>query len=87
MYCLKYGVLVLIGISSLFLLIFSILNKKPFRTLFINILFGLFTLSIINLTKKLTGIFIPINWYTVIGSSFYGLPFIIGFLMLNLIFI
>ena len=82
---LKYAVYILLGITYFYILILSIKSRKPFRFLFLNALCGVCVILLINLTQKFTGVFIPINQYTVVGSSTLGIPAIIGFLILNFI--
>lgn len=82
---LKYAVLILLGITYLYILILSIKSRKPFRFLFLNALSGILIICIISLTKKFTGVIIPVNEYTIIGSTTLGIPAIIGFLILNFI--
>ncbi len=84
---LKISVIILISLSALFILIFSFLSKKPLKMLFLNLLIGLTVLALINLTEKYSGVKIPINIFTVVGSGAFGIPAIIGFLILPLIFI
>ena len=84
---LKICVIILISVSALFILIFALLSKKPFKTLFLNILIGIIVFILINLTSKYSGVRIPINIYTVLGSSVLGLPAVIGFLILPFIFL
>ena len=82
---LKYAVYILLGITYFYILILSIKSRKPFKFLFLNALSGILSICLIGLTKKFTGVFIPINHYTLIGGSTLGIPAIIGFLVLNLI--
>lgn len=84
---LKYAVMTLLGISAFVILIFAIKSKKPFKTLLLNAISGIAVLGIIDLSSKLTGVYIPINEYTVLGGSVYGLPAVCGFLLLRFIFI
>ncbi|MBR7132819.1 MAG: pro-sigmaK processing inhibitor BofA family protein [Clostridia bacterium] len=84
---LKYAVITLLGISAFVILIFAIKSKKPFKALILNAILGVAVLGIVDLSSKLTGVYIPINEYTVLGSSIYGLPAICGFLLLRFIFI
>ncbi|MBR4123123.1 MAG: pro-sigmaK processing inhibitor BofA family protein [Clostridia bacterium] len=81
---------VLILILSVFLIsivILFIITKKPFKTLFLNAFIGVCTLAILDLTSKITGVYIPINTYTVTGASIFGIPAICGFLLLKILFI
>ena len=84
---LKIYVIILLGISALLILIFSLISKKPFKTLLLNVLIGIMVLAIINLTEKYSGVRIPINVYTVFGCAVLGIPAIIGFLVLPFIFL
>lgn len=85
MYILKISVLILLTISAFVILVLSIKSKKIFRFLFLNAMLGLSTLLILIFTKKSIGVTLPINEYTVIGSSIFGVPAIVGFLLLNLV--
>lgn len=42
---------------------------------------------IINLTKSFTGIFIPINEFSTLISSVFGVPGVVAILMINIIFL
>ena len=53
---------------------FCILTKKPFKTILFNAVVGLFAFVIIDLTSIFTGVWIPINDYTVAVSILGGFP-------------
>lgn len=53
----------------------------------LNSLLGIGTVIILNLTQKYTGIYIPINLYSVSAASIYGIPAVCGLLILKLIII
>ena len=74
-----------ISLFTLIIAIISILSKKPLRTLIFNAFLGVVILSVIDLTSDYTNTYIPINAYTLIGSSVFGIPAIIGFLILKII--
>lgn len=69
------------------ILIFAILSRKPFKTLFLNGLFGILILFGLYFCKKFISVYIPLNQYTVIGTTVFGVPAVIGFLLFNLIFL
>lgn len=83
---LKYGAIIVLAVTELIILILAIKTRKPFKCLFLNALCGILVIVLLNLTKKYTGVLIPVNEYTVIGSATLGIPAVIGFLVLNLIF-
>lgn len=82
-----YGTAALLGITAFVILILAFSGKKPFRTLFLNAVIGICAVAAIKLTAKYTGVQIPINKFTVVGSAVFGLPSVIGFLVLKLIFL
>ena len=82
---LLYIFLAILIFSALTLLVIFIKSKKFFKLFFLNALLGITILIILKLTAKFSGVFLPINLYTVVGSSVFGIPAIIGFLILNFI--
>ena len=84
---LKIIVLSVVAVSMLLILIFALSGKNTLKTLFLNMFTGLCVLLIFKMLSVYIGIEIPINKYTVAGCGLLGIPALIGFLILNLIFI
>lgn len=84
---LKYSAIVLLSVSGLIMFVFAVKSKKFFKTVFFNAFMGLILLSTIDLTAKFTGVYIPVNEYTVTGSAVYGIPALLMFLALKFVFI
>lgn len=84
---LKYILISILALFSITLLIIAIKSKKPFRFIIFNGLIGVAVLLILHFTQKYTGINLPVNQYTVVGSVSLGVPSIIGFLISNIIFL
>lgn len=82
---LKYGAIILLSLTALILLIFSIKSRKPLRFLLFNGFMGVCVLLILYFIRKLTGINIALNPYTVGSSAILGIPAVIGLLILNFI--
>lgn len=81
-------IFILISIIYGFLyLIFAAKTKKPFKTIFFYAFLGLLGLAATNLTSKFSGVYIPINAYSIGCSAALGLPGTISLLMLRIIFI
>lgn len=76
-----------LALFSLVILFFAIKSHNFLKTLFFNAFIGLVILAIIDLTGKFTGIFIPINPYSVAGASVFGIPAICGLLILQILII
>ncbi len=84
---LKYIFLGLICITILIILIFALKSRKFVSTLLINLIFGWGAIAIIDLTSIFTGVYIPINYWTVSAGGIFGTPGVVGLLLLNFIFI
>ena len=76
---------VLLSVFTLAIVFFAIKSHRFFKTLLFNAFIGVCVLAIIDLTAKFTGMFIPINPYTVTGSAVFGLPAVAFFLVLQVI--
>lgn len=83
---LKYVFLAFSVVILLLTLILASRTKKAFKYLLFNGIFSLFVFFILYFTKKYTGIFLPLNVFTFMGSILLGIPAIIVFLILGLIF-
>ncbi len=77
--------IVVLSIFVLCIVFFAIKSHKFFKTLIFNAFMGICVLAIINLTSKLTGLYIPLNWYSVGGSAIFGIPAVCLFLILQII--
>ena len=87
MEALKILCLSLLGITAFLILIFAVKSKKFFKTLLFNAFLGITLLAITDLTSKFTGVYIPINEYTVTGSAVFSVPALCAFLAMKFIFI
>ncbi len=77
--------IVVLSVFAAAILFFAIKSHKFFKTLLFNAFLGVCVLAIINLTAKLTGMYIPINWYSVGGSAVFGVPFVCLLLTLQIL--
>ena len=66
--------------------IFAAGTNKPFKTIFFYAFLGLVGLTAVNLTSKFSGVYIPINAYTLGSSAILGLPGTVSLLLLRMIF-
>ena len=60
--------------------------KKPFKTLILIALGGLAALAVVDLTSRFTGVYIPVNPYTVGISASGGIVGTVALLIIKLIF-
>ncbi len=60
--------------------------KKPFKTLILITLGGLAALAVVDLTSRFTGVYIPVNPYTVGISASGGIVGTVALLIIKLIF-
>ena len=77
--------IVIFSFFAAVVLFFGIKSHKFLKTLLFNAFLGLCTLAIIDLTAKFTGMYIPLNWYSVGGSAVFGVPFIVILILLQII--
>lgn len=82
----KWATIILLAVSVLIILVFAARTKRALRCLLINSFLGISVFLILYFTKKFTGIVLALNVYTALGSAIFGIPAVIGFLLLNLIF-
>lgn len=81
--------IILICVGLLYFLIYFLLSSKtgkPFKTIIFHGFLGITCMAIIDLTSPFSGIFIPINGYSLGCSAALGLPGVVGLLVLKLIF-
>ncbi len=74
-----------LSICTLCLFIIHIKSHKFLKSIALNSILSFAVVLIINLSKVLTGVSVPINWWTVTGSAAFGLPFVCGVILLQII--
>ena len=84
---LKYFYLTVISVFGIIILIYAFLSKKPIKILLFNAIAAFFSLGIINFTSKYSGVYIPINEYSIALSGVFGLPAVCSFLIFPIIFL
>ena len=77
--------IVIFSVFFLAVLFFMIKSHKFFKTLIFNAFLGLCDLAIIDLTSKLTGLYIPLNWYSAGGTAVFGIPAVCLLLILQIL--
>ena len=83
---LKTIIICLCALYGFLYFLFAILTQKPFKTIFTFAFLGISALALIDLTARFSGVYIPINSYTLGTSAALGLPGTIGLLVLRVIF-
>ena len=81
------GILAIVWLSlcGLALFILHMKSHRFIKSVFIHATLGFSAMFLINITQKFTGVTIPPNWWTVIGSGTLGLPCVCGILLLQVI--
>ena len=82
----KYIIISVLAITALIILFFAIKSRKFIRTLLLNAFLGIIAIIVINLTKKFSGVYIPVNYWTFGIGGALGLPGVVGILLSNFIF-
>lgn len=65
------------------LFIIAAKTKKPFSTVFSGAVSGLGALAVVDILSKFTGVFIPLNVWTVSSSAALGIPGVISLLLVD----
>ena len=81
--CLSVG---LLSLFCLVLLIFHIKSRKPIISLLKHMAMGVAALIAVNCLARFTGVHIPVNWWSALSASVFGLPAVCGMLVLQMIF-
>ena len=82
--------ILLIIFYALYLILLLIFCKKAGRfyfTFILNALLGVVLLTLINLTSRFSGLYIPVNEYSLLASATLGIPGTAALLIINLIFL
>lgn len=82
--------IVLISLLVIYFLIYLLLaakTGKPFKTMFLYSFLGVLGMTLVNVFSYLSGVYIPINGYSVGFSAALGLPGTVTLLIVRLIFL
>ena len=82
----KISFIILMVVYAIFLLYFSFKTGKTLKTLFISIISGVLAFFAVNIFSELTGISLPLNAYNLLSSSIFGIPGVMGLLLLRIFF-
>jgi hypothetical protein len=66
--------------------IFAVTTKLPFKTILFYSFLGLAGVIAVNLSSAFSGVYIPVNFYTIGTASVLGIPGTISLLILRIIF-
>ena len=77
-------IILVITLISIFVFLYK--TGKPLKNAFYLLLVSFITLAIVNLTAPFSGVYVPINPYSVTTTAVYGLPGIAGIIFLCTIF-
>ena len=78
---------IIILVFYMTILLFAFKSKRFFFTVFLNGIIGLLLFAILDFIAIFTGVFLPINKYTVFGCATFGIPAVILFIILQIIFL
>ena len=87
MQSLFYGAAGVLLITFFVMLIFAFKSRKPIRLFLINAGIGFALFLAIDLSTVYTGMHLPINGWTAAGTAMYGAPAVVGFLLLQTLFL
>lgn len=74
-----------VSVCGFALLILHIKSHKITKSLFLNALLGISAVILINVTRRFTGVHIPINWWTLGGGGIFGIPCVCAVVLAQII--
>lgn len=77
---------IILTLTLVIIFFFARKIKKPIRNMLFSVAISFIILMIINLISFVTGIYIPINPYSVVTTAVYGVPGIAGLIALCTVF-
>lgn len=81
----KYGAIGIISFFALAILFFALKSRRPLRFLLLNAIIGIIAMIVVNTASQFTGVYIPVNRFSVSGVSVFGVPAVIGLIILQII--
>lgn len=85
MQILKICFIIILVVYVLLLLYFSYKNGKIIRSVLLSALIGIITFTVVNLLSGFSGVGIPVNAWTLGSSATFGLPGVLGLLLMRMI--
>lgn len=82
----KISFIILLSVYLLFLFYFSFKTKKTIKTLALSMFSGVIAFFVVNILSRFTGIYLPLNVYNLLSSSVFGIPGVLGLLLLRIFF-
>ena len=83
---LKISFIILLSVYIILLLYFCYKDRSFFKTLFLSVLSGIAALTAVNLASYFTGVCIPVNAWTCGSSALFGIPGVLGNLLIRMFF-
>ncbi len=83
---LKISFIIVLSVYVILLLFFCHKDGRFFKTLFLSVLTGIAVLTVVNLTSRFTGVCIPVNAWTCGSSALFGIPGVLGILLIRMFF-
>lgn len=80
-----YSILAAAIISELFVLFFCLKSGKPIKNLLLSAICGIAAIIAVNLTTRFSGVHIPVNPYSVVSSSIFGIPAVCGMVIMGML--
>ena len=74
-----------LGLFALILFVLHIKSRRPFRSAVINAVLGILALLAVNLTARFTGVYIPVNIYSLPAAALFGIPAVCVLIIVQMI--
>ncbi len=81
----KISFIIIMVMYAVLMLYFSYKNGKILRTLLLSALSGIIVFTAVNLLSAVSGVDIPVNAWTLGSSAVFGMPGVLGMLIIRMI--
>ncbi len=81
---LKISFIIILSVYLITLLIFCYKDGNFFKTLLLSVMSGIAVFTVVNLTSRFTGVYIPVNAWTCGSSALFGVPGVLGLLLVRM---
>ncbi len=82
----KISFILFLLIYALCFIILCYKSGKMIKTMLLSAVSGLAVMTAVNLLSKFTGVFIAVNGWTTLSSALFGMPGVLGLLIIRMFF-
>ena len=83
----KTVIIILFAVASIAVLLAAFKSSRPFKNVITSSFQGIISMMAVNVLGLMTGVTIPVNWYTILSACIFGIPSTITMVLLDMFLI